>query len=211
MKLNYVDSMIRPIGSPVEKSVNVKVIVAVNQNPRNLIKSGQFREDLFYRLSSNMIYLVPLRDRKEDITLYIDYFVKEFSTRYGNTVNRLSSSLVTMFMNYTWPGNVRELRHILEYMVSVCESDVLTTRNLPIYFREVINSELSPSKDDLDDDKIESGTFCQSLPDIVKKTERKYIEQALRLTNGNLSQAAELLGIPRQTLKYKVQKLEIEL
>ena len=80
-----------------------------------------------------------------------------------------------------------------------------------IYFREVINSELSPSKDDLDDDKIESGTFCQSLPDIVKKTERKYIEQALRLTNGNLSQAAELLGIPRQTLKYKVQKLEIEL
>ncbi|MDM8239143.1 sigma 54-interacting transcriptional regulator [Pseudoflavonifractor phocaeensis] len=205
------DGMIRPIGSPVEKSVNVKVIVAVNQNPRNLIKSGQFREDLFYRLSSNMIYLVPLRDRKEDITLYIDYFVKEFSTRYGNTVNRLSSSLVTMFMNYTWPGNVRELRHILEYMVSVCESDVLTTRNLPIYFREVINSELSPSKDDLDDDKIESGTFCQSLPDIVKKTERKYIEQALRLTNGNLSQAAELLGIPRQTLKYKVQKLEIEL
>ena len=190
------DGKVRPIGSTNEKHVNVKIIVAINQNPTQLIKENLLREDLFYRLSSNTLYLVPLRERKEDIKLYIDYFINEFNNVYNKKINKLSTSLMDMLLSYKWPGNVRELKHIIESMVNVSDEKVLTIKNLPIYFKEVINVEHSESENTSNNDHVKN--FKMSLQEKLNETEKNYIMDALKLTKGNVSYAAELLGLLRQ-------------
>ena len=202
------DGKVRPVGSINEKSINVKVIVAINKNPLQLIKEKLLREDLFYRLSSNTLHLVALRDRKEDIPLYIDYFINQFNEVYNKGIYKLSTNLRNILGNYNWPGNVRELRHIIESMVNVSEEEVLTTKNLPVYLKEVINTNcesmenISKQEDSID--------FKISLKEMMNKTEREYINRALIFCNGNISRAAELLELPRQTLKYRIDKLNID-
>lgn len=203
------DGIVRPIGSTNEKHVNVKIIAATNQNPTQLIKENLLREDLFYRLSSNTLYLVPLRERKEDIPIYINYFIDQFNKIYNKRINKLSTNLMDLLLNYNWPGNVRQLKHIIESMVNVSEQDVLTIQNLPIYFKEIINTGYSGFKAISNNDEAKS--FKISLKEKLHKTEKDYIMQALRFTKGNVTYAAELLGLPRQTLKYRIDKLKLDI
>lgn len=202
------DGKVRPVGSMVEKNVDVKVIVAMNKDPMQLIKENILREDLFYRLSSNTLYLLPLRDRKEDIPLYIDYFINQFDVKFDNCIHKLSANLRDIILRYNWPGNVRELRHVLESMVNVSETEVLTTKNLPVYLKEVIDSKhgsmenMSKQESTMD--------FKMSLKVKMNMVEREYILKALIFCNGNISRAAEFLEMPRQTLKFRMDKLNID-
>ncbi len=203
------DGKIRPIGSSKEKKVNVKIIVAINQNPTKLIKEKLLREDLFYRLSSNIIHLVPLRERKEDITLYIDHFINHFNKMYNKKVSKISTNLRDILLNYDWPGNVRELKHIIESMVNVSDDELLTTNNLPIYLKEVIHTEKGRAENR--EDKESTRGFKLSLQEMLNNTETDYIIRALKFTKGNVTRSAELLQLPRQTLKYKIDKLNIDI
>ncbi len=199
------DGVVRPVGSTEDKKVNVKIIAAVNQQPSELMRSHLLREDLFYRLSGNMITLLPLRKRKEDIKLFIDYYAKTYSKEYNKRIETFSPSLMELLRQYHWPGNVRELKHIIESMISLAEEPVLTTHNLPIYFREMLQYE----------DQEILGLPLETQPlmamdplkNVVETAERAHIEKALEATQGNVSRAAELLGIPRQTLRYRMDKL----
>lgn len=201
------DGIIRPIGSTEEVQIKVKVIAAVNQNPSDLLREKKIREDLFYRLSSNLISLLPLRERKEDIKIYIEYFVSQYNQKYGKNIQKLSPNLLEMLHNYPWPGNVRELKHIIESMINLTDEPVLTTKNLPIYFKETLQEEqklvIGP--------QAEAALFepLEPLKEKIEKEERNHIEYALKITKGNVSRAAELLGIPRQTLKYRMDKLHL--
>jgi arginine utilization regulatory protein len=202
------DGIIRPVGSAEVKQVNVKIIAAVNTNPSELMRSRLIREDLFYRLSNSLITLLPLRERKEDIRLYIDHFVNLFSREYKKTIQRLSPSLVEILHQYKWPGNVRELKHIIDSMINLTEEPVLTTRNLPVYFREILQAEEAATQEP----KKYPAPLIQLEPlnELLEKVERTHIEKTLKATKGNISRAAELLEIPRQTLRYRMKRLQIE-
>lgn len=196
------DGVIRKLGSEKEKKINVKVIAAMNIDPLEAIEKGKLREDLFYRLSSNLIRLIPLRDRKEDIPIYVDYFIKELNKIYGKNIEGISSSMMDVFINYDWKGNVREMKHILESMVSIANEKILTIRHLPLYMKGRISKDKSK--------EVQERTNqipIMSLTEAVDKTERDLINRALTWSKGHITKAAEILGIPRQTLKYKMKKL----
>lgn len=203
------DSRIRPVGGYKEKKVDVKVVAAMNCDPIKAIRQKHLREDLFYRLSSNMIRLTPLRERKEDILLYANYFLKGFNNEYDKSVEGLSKSLMDIFMQYHWKGNVRELKHIIENMVSISEEKLLTVNSLPIYMKDSIELETREHKGK-DKDKDKPFIQFQSLQNTIEDAERSAIVKALSYTDGHLTRAAELLAIPRQTLKYKMNRLDIK-
>jgi len=202
------DSKIRPVGGHKEKTVDVKVVAAMNNDPLKAIREKNLREDLFYRLSSSMIRLTPLRDRKEDILLYSNHFIKQFNRQYNKDVEGLSKTMMDIFMQYHWKGNVRELKHIVENMVSISDEKILTINSLPIYMKDSIQTG-SQKNENGQVLQVESVHFT-SLQETLETAERSAISKALAYTEGHITKAAELLGIPRQTLTYKMNKLKLE-
>ena len=199
------DGVIRPVGANKEKKVNMKIIAAMNIDPIEAIEKKVLREDLFYRFSSSTIKLVPLRERKEDIVLYVNRFIGVYNLKYKKSVEGLSQTMMEIFMKYEWKGNVRELKHIIESMISMSEEKIMTIKNLPIYMKDRIdlnNENLSVTKTIMYEPII-------PLHDALEKTEREIIVKALTRTKGQLTKAAKLLCIPRQTLKYRMDKLYI--
>jgi arginine utilization regulatory protein len=202
------DGIIRPLGSNKVKHVNVKIIAAMNIDPLEAIEEKKLREDLFYRFSSNMIKLIPLRDRKEDILLYVNYFIKIYNKVYNKEILGLTKPMTDIFFNYEWKGNVRELKHIIESMISVSEDKIMTVKNLPIYMKGCID--LNFDKQVFKDDEIIINEPIITLQKALEKTEKDIIIKMLIRTKGHITNASELLGIPRQTLKYRMNKLNID-
>jgi len=202
------DGKIRPVGSSVEKNVNVKIIVAANKNPIQLIKDNILREDLFYRLSGSMLYLCPIRDRKEDIPVYTEYFLKRFNIKYGKEIKGLTPSLQQTMLKYWWPGNVRELRHVIESMVNLSESNELSNKSLPIYMKEILDSIVMQDTEESINEAVEISKI--PLKYLLENTEKEHITKILRYCNGNITSAADILDMPRQTLKFRMDKLGIK-
>lgn len=202
------DRKVRPVGGTIEKSIDVKVITAMNRDPLQLIKENILREDLFYRLSSDAIYLTPLRERKEDIPLYIDYYIEQFNDKYEKSIQKLTPNLRSILLKYHWPGNVREFRHVIEAMVNTSDENVLSTKNLPIYLKEAIDIKAEGHENKNKADNAIS--FKIPIKEALERVEKEYIIKALTHCGGNVSRAAEILGIPRQTLKFRMDKLKIE-
>lgn len=199
---------IRPVGSTKVKKVNVKVVAAMNNDPMIAIENKNLREDLFYRLSSSMIRLTPLRDRKEDILLYSNFFLKAYNKQYNKEVEGLSKAMMDIFMNYKWKGNVRELKHIIENMVSISEEKILTIRNLPIYMKD--NIHVDEDNRPIEKEVIRAPITFKTLEETMNTVEKQEIIKALSYTDGHMTKAAEMLGIPRQTLNYKMKRLAIQ-
>jgi arginine utilization regulatory protein len=202
------DGKIRPVGSSVEKNVNVKVIVAVNKNPMQLIQENLLREDLFYRFSGRMLYLSPIRERKEDIPVYIEYFLKQFNHKFGKNIKGLSPNLQQTLMKYSWPGNVRELRHVMESMVNMADTNELTNKNLPIYLMEHLNAMISQDDEEPINDFFETSKI--PLKYLLESTEKEHITKILSHCKGNITLTAQILDMPRQTLKFRMDKLGIK-
>lgn len=164
-----------------------------------------------------MIKIPSLRERKEDIQYFVDYYIQEFNKIYLKDVKRISTRLEKIFMDYEWEGNVRELKHIIESMICITDDEILDIHHLPAYMYDRIYQENScaPSKKSIKDKPTIEDTENlneeeYNLNKILKAKEREVIEKALRITKGNKTKAGELLGIPRQTLKYKMDKLGID-
>lgn len=202
------DNKIRPVGSTKEKKIKVKVIAAMNVNPITAIKEKYLREDLFYRLSSNMIQLTPLRDRREDILLYVNHFIKINNIQYDKNVEGLSRTMMDIFMNYQWNGNVRELKHIIENMVSISDEKILTIKSLPIYMKDII--EVDEKNRPVSRDKYHKSMTFSTLQETISIAERQAITKVLSYTDGHITKSAEFLNVPRQTLTYKMNKLDIK-
>lgn len=204
------DGSFRPIGSNVEKSVNVKVIAAMNIDPVKAVESKQLRKDLFYRLSSGMIYLPPLRERKKDIDLFVDNYITAYNKIYGKQVNKITKKVHDIFWDYNWDGNIRELKHIIESMVSMSQKNELGVEQLPAYmYDRVYKNNEDVVKSAPNEERHKQNKEEYDLNKIICEKEIEIIRKVMSMAGGNKTKAAKMLGIPRQTLKYKIDKYEL--
>jgi len=181
---------VNPVGSNEERRVDVRVIAATSRNLSELVASGQFRQDLFYRVNILTIQLPPLRERREDIPRLCDVFLRQSCLRYERELLSVNGDLRDFFLNYEWPGNVRQLRNTIENMVVMNTSNTLSLKDLPAYLSGN-PSELSPTE-------MQGPTNLQDL-------ERRAILAALDRSHGNRTRAAYALGISVRTLQRKLK------
>jgi Nif-specific regulatory protein len=179
------ERQIRRVGGNSNINVDIRLIAATNKDLQKEMKKGSFREDLFYRLSVFQLKLPPLRERKEDILLLMDFFLKEFARRMGKMVLGFSPDVLTLFQNSDWPGNIRELANVIERAVIVTKDPVIDVPCLPIEFRG--ESTLAHKAD---------GSFENALNNCKKVI----IANALQASSNNKSEAARQLGISRTYL-----------
>jgi two-component system NtrC family response regulator len=182
------------IGYPKPIPINVRIIAATNRNLRAQIEDGQFREDLFYRLSVVTIELPPLRERRDDIPLLLQHFLKKHCERYQLPIPSPAEDALDVLTRYEWPGNVRELENAIESLVVLGKSDVIRSEDLPAHIRNA-RSRISAISLKLPDEGI-------SLEDI----EKEIIVQALEKHQGNQTRTARYLNISRKTLIYRMEK-----
>jgi DNA-binding NtrC family response regulator len=176
------------VGDHTPIRVDVRVIAATNQDLRVKIERGEFREDLYYRLKVVEIQLPPLREKKEDIPLLVDHFIKQFNQTMEKRIGGVSEDVLRVFMDYDWPGNVRELKHTIEHGCLLCSGNILTLDDLPPDFGV-------PQKDTKSD-----------LHKVAGESEIQAIMRALEKTGGNRSSAARLLGMSRRTIYRKIEE-----
>jgi len=186
------------VGSNKTLSADVRLVTATNKNLPALVKEGEFREDLFFRLRVLEIHLPPLRERKNDVPLLATTFLKEFAEENGKKLEAISREAMEMLMNYSWPGNVRELRTAIEHAVVLSRGESVSVRDLPQNIR-------------LGDDKELGGGDAFNAADItVKEAEKQLIIRALKELDGNRSAAAKKLGMSRRTLHRKLHVYQLE-
>ncbi|MBT1072467.1 sigma-54 interaction domain-containing protein [Pelotalea chapellei] len=190
-----------PVGSTRSQKVDVRIIAATNKNLEEMVATKDFREDLYYRLSVIPITIPPLRERREDIPLLIENFFNIFNRDRNHAVKGFSRETIECLCNYSWPGNVRELENLVERLVILKTSGVITPDDLPEkYLSEKRPTPVSlPTNDGLPDEGI-----C--LNSAVELFENRLIGQALTRTKGNKKEAAALLNLKRTTLIEKLKK-----
>jgi two-component system, NtrC family, nitrogen regulation response regulator NtrX len=184
-----------PVGAGASVQVDVRVVAATNKNLEEEIERGNFREDLFYRLNVIPFHVPPLRDRREDIPLLADYFLREFTTAYGRKPKELTPEAYRILHDYHWPGNVRELRNLIERIVILNPQVRVDARHIPL------NVSRRPAERPMD--------RFGSLAEVREAVEREYILKKLEETNGNVTRTAELLGLERSNLYRKMKALGI--
>ncbi len=197
------------VGGTQKISTDVRIIAASNEDLETLVKQGRFREDLFYRLKVIQIELPPLRDRKDDMILIAQEFLKKRCQAQGKTLKRLSTETIKLFQKYRWPGNVRELQNVLEQIVLLCDDDIVEPASLPEDFlRRAAGGGKSQwqSLEDLARQMVQSGNYSVSnplMPQVEALLANKMAEHA-----DNKGKAATLLGITKPTLYTRLRGYE---
>lgn len=191
------------VGGEETLSVDVRIICATKKDLLEHVKEGYFREDLFYRLNVVPINIPPLRERKEDIPLLINYFLKKFVSQYEDALPDVSQEVTDVLLAYNWPGNVRELENVIEHAVAFSKSKGISIETLPEYLRRIDNICTDLLSMDL------SNKQEINLQDTLTEVEKKLIQWAHQKTNGNQVKMAEILGIPRTTLRNRLIKLQL--
>ncbi len=190
------DQRFEPVGASESIQVDVRVVAATNKNLEVEIERGNFREDLFYRLNVIPFHVPPLRERKEDIPALAAYFLEEFARAYGRRPKELTPQALEALAAHHWPGNVRELRNLIERIVILNPQSRIDARHIPLH---------APKRPAHDRPAERYG----SLQDVREAAEREYILRKLEESNGNVSRAAELLGLERSNLYRKMRALGI--
>ncbi|KAF0159762.1 MAG: two-component system NtrC family response regulator PilR [Syntrophaceae bacterium] len=183
----------RRIGGGEDIKVDVRIISATNQNLKEKVKKGEFREDLYFRLNVIPVQMPPLRQRKEDIPLLTKHFIEKYAREFNKEVRTISSYAMELLMGYAFPGNIRELENIIERGVAMETSNIILPESL------VLSTDVYL---DISDQGID-------LNAELEKIERKAIEKALQKTKGVKTKAAELLGVTLDSLKYRIEKLGV--
>lgn len=198
------DRRIRRIGGTHYYNVDVRIIAATNKDLKKAVSDKTFREDLYFRLNAVPIQIPPLRERPEDITALAKHFLSEYVKKYGRRFRGFTEEAKRLLLSYTWPGNVRELAHIIERICIMHDGDFVEVCHLPVEIAQNSHSG-NPSL-----------SFPVTIPpeglnleEIIDRFTAAIIERALTMVQGNVSQAAKLLGIPRGTLRYKMEKYRI--
>lgn len=193
------DREVYRIGGLKSTKLDIRIITASNKNLREEVSKGSFREDLFYRLNVIPITIPPLRERKEDIPVMVEYFLDKFSIRYHKR-KKLSPMIMDMIMKYNWPGNVRELGNYIERLVIICNSDVINENDLPNSFlEEICGNEILPV---LPNEPM-------SLKKVKELTEKQMIIEASKNLKST-RQLARLFGVNQSTIVRKLKKYNIE-
>ena len=184
------------LGSNKTRHIDVRVLAATNVDLREALEQGTFREDLYYRLNVLPIDIPPLRERKEDIPFLADHFVKKFAGDVGGRIESISEGAIQKLMQYHWPGNVRELENVIERSMVLSPGPVLQLEDIRL---DSAPSRARPAADTFLPEGMTLDEFEQSI-----------IREALKRANGNKSQAARMLGLTRNALRYRLQQMGIE-
>jgi len=185
----------RRVGGIQEKEVDVRIVAATNRNLQSETKQGRFREDLYYRLNVMPLSLPPLRDRRADILPLVDHFIAHYNHRLNRRVKGVTPKAEALLLGYSWPGNIREVRNVIERAMILCAADRIHASDLPLGDPK----SFTPATP-------ENGEQFLSLEDL----ERLHIERIYAATEGNLSRAAEALGVTRTTLYSKLRKYNLD-
>ena len=196
------DHSFERIGGVKGIKVDIRVVAATNQDLEAMVRQGNFREDLYYRLNVIPIRIPPLRDRAADIPLLVAHFLQEFSKKKKKPAKRLSSRAMELLIRYPWPGNVRELENLMERLVILTEGEVVEVEDLPQRFRESASLGADVESIDFPGDGL-------NLPQALQEFERRLILKALERSNWVKSRAAQLLSLNRTTLIEKMKKQQI--
>lgn len=184
------NSEVFPVGSSLPKKVDVRIISATNMPLRKMIENKSFREDLYYRINAIELEIPPLRDRKEDIPLLSEFFLRKYTRQYQKPGLKFSAQAMNQLMSHSWPGNIRELEHAIEKAVILAEKDLVSHIGLT--------------------SRTEGTPGAASLSTLnLEAHEKMVIQQALREVQGNVSAASKALGINRSTLYQKMKKYGI--
>ena len=191
---------IRRVGGNDEIPVDVRIIAATNQDLKKRIQEGKFREELFYRLNVISFEMPPLRKRVEDIPILVAHFLQKHCEKMGKRMKRVAPEVFSLFETYPWPGNIRELENVIERLVAIEDRETVTAGCLP---REI----LSPQAYDETRFLFQPGF---NLTTHIDELSKKYLNQALIASGGNLRQAALLLGLSYRTIRYLVEKYDLK-
>ncbi|MCA9081608.1 MAG: sigma-54-dependent Fis family transcriptional regulator [Planctomycetaceae bacterium] len=196
------DRKITRVGSNEEKSVNVRLVAATNADLKQMMEEGTFRRDLYYRIGVVTIFLPPLRDRREDIPLLLDHFVKDFSKLHGKEVQGFSRAARQVLMSFDWPGNIRQLRNVIEGMLALDTDGLLDVDDLPMELAELAGQTV---------EHLEGNSGADLLiGQPMTEVEKYYIARALELTSGKREEAAKMLGIGERTLYRKIKEYDLK-
>lgn len=189
---------IRRVGGNRTIKVDVRVVAATNRDLRAMVADGRFRDDLYYRINVLSVDVPPLRERRDDIPVLIDYFLKKHTRNTSRLVRGLTPETRRMMLDYSWPGNVRQLESAIERAILLCESDLITVEDLPLEVRQ----EARPAAE---------GAFKLPPEGIsFEDVERSLIIQAMEQTDYNITKSAKLLGLTFRTLQYRLEKFGIK-
>ncbi len=205
------ERQVKPVGSVEIQNVNVRIIAATNRILEEEIMAGRFREDLFYRLAVVPLRVPPLRERKGDVPLLVDFFLKKYSKLFDKEVQEMSSYAMEVLMKYDFPGNVRELENIIERGVALETSNIILPESLTLStfrFSESEDNNQAPSPFQVVSDEEE--LFSRGLEEVMAETEKRFLMAALEKSGNSKMRAAELLRISFRSLRYKVKKYDIE-
>jgi two-component system response regulator PilR (NtrC family) len=200
---------LKRVGGTDTIKVNVRIIAATNKNLEQEIIDGHFREDLFYRLAVVPLRVPPLRERKSDVPLLVNHFLKKYSDKMDKDVHEISSYAMKVLMEYDYPGNVRELENIIERGIALESSNIILPESLTLstYRKEGKPVEKSNTFIALDS---EEELYGRGLDEVMAELEKQMIEHALAKTGNSKIRAAELLKISFRSLRYKIQKYDIK-
>lgn len=196
------DRKIRRLGGNRNIDINVRIIAATNADIKGAIERKDFREDLYYRLNVFPIHIPPLRDRREDLPVLLEYFLLRFSKDFNKSMKSFSRDALDLMMRYHWPGNIRELRNVVERICIMHNVEQIRADHLP---REIWGE--AP--------QTEVPFSCEIPPegiildDVVGQVEKELVEKAFKITGGNVAKTARILNVPRGTLRYKLEKYHL--
>lgn len=193
---------------------DVRIIAATNKNLEMLVREGRFREDLFYRLNAVTITIPPLRERKEDIAVLVDYFLKKYSHEFGKDIKEISKETPAILGEHSWPGNVRELENVIKKAVLLGKGRVL----LPDHLFIPNSSGVQPPAIKKEFNRALSELICARkilspvslYAEVIEEVEKVLVIEVLKQTDGNQSQACKILGLSRPTLKDRIEKLGLK-
>jgi two-component system response regulator PilR (NtrC family) len=193
---------VKPVGSTETEQLDCRILAATNKNLREEVEKGEFREDLFYRLNIIPIELPPLRRRKEDIEPLVEHFIEKYNAKHDRDIEGVNSEAMKLLLQYNYPGNVRELENIIERAATLTKEVMIDVDVLPYYLQEESFSQFT------EDIEIPEEGF--DLESMVEKLEKNVVSKALDKADGVKKDAAELLGISFRSLRYRLDKYDMD-
>jgi two-component system NtrC family response regulator/two-component system response regulator HydG len=201
---------IEPLGGTKSIKVDIRIIAATNKDLFQEVKKGHFREDLYYRINVFPVHIPPLRERKGDIRPLLEFFVHQFSHELGKKIKGFSSEALSILEQYAWPGNIRELENLVERVMITCKKQWVEAMDLPVDFLSVPSEPSDrPSRSTpvlLSHPGADSSSLLTLGLSSLEQLEEGLIRDALERTSGNVTEAARLLKITRNTLRYRMHK-----
>jgi DNA-binding NtrC family response regulator len=203
---------VQPVGSAQSYKVDIRLVAATNRDLRAMVKAGQFRDDLYYRLNTAAIFIPPLRERRDAIPAFVGHFIEHYNRLFGKEIKYVSRAALDLIVAHQWPGNVRELAHAIESAVIMADSDRLTVDDLPEYVEQTgaaaaseqtrVSTPAGEPELAAEGDLASGGEnpWPYELDAVIREASKVALMRALEATHGNCHRAAELLGVSRYTV-----------